>query len=155
MLESFQPSSMIAATAVFVSLAILGYFLWKTFITSNFFQKGLNLYQQKDYSGAEAAFRKVISLNSTNDVVRLLLGDILMQQGKVEEAVQLFQYVINCSPKNADAYLRLGNALIQQEKQEDAITNLRKAKDLLQKQRQTQKAEKIAQFLDKISAKSS
>jgi tetratricopeptide (TPR) repeat protein len=154
MLQTFQPSSIIAATAVFVSLTILSYFIWKTLITSNFFQKGVNLYQQKDYSGAEAAFRKVISLNSTNDVVRLLLGDILMQRGEVEEAVQLFQYIINRSPKNADAYLRLGNALMQQEKQDDAITNLQKAKDLFQKQRQSQKAEKIAQLLDKISVKS-
>jgi Flp pilus assembly protein TadD len=155
MLETFQASSILATIAVFVSLVILGYFLWRTLITSNFFQKGVNLYQQKDYPGAEAAFRKVISLNSTNDVVRLLLGDIFMQQGEVEEAVQSFRYVINCSPKNADAYLRLGNALMQQEKQDDAIKNLQKAQDLFQKQCQTQKAEKIAQLLDKMIAKSS
>jgi tetratricopeptide (TPR) repeat protein len=148
-------SSIIAAIVVVLSLAILGYFAWKTLIISDFFQKGINLYQAKDYEGAEAAFRKVISLNSSNDVVRLFLGDVLNQQGQIEEATELFREVIHRSPKNADAYLRLANVLMQQEQREEAQTNLQQAKDLLQKQRQSEKAEKISNLLDKINSKSS
>ena len=155
MLETFPTSSIIPALVVVISLSILGYFAWKTLITSNLFQKGINLTQAKDYQGAEAAFRKVISLNSTNDVVRLFLGDVLNQQGQVEEATELFQEVIHRSPKNPDAYLRLANILMQQEREEEAKTNLLQAKDLLQKQRQPEKAKKITQLLDKMSAKSS
>ncbi|MBN3889336.1 MAG: tetratricopeptide repeat protein [Nostoc sp. JL31] len=155
MLETFSTSSIIAAVVVVLSLSILGYFAWKTLITSDLFQKGINLAQTKDYQGAEAAFRKVISLNSTNDVVRLFLGDVLNQQGQVEEATELFREVIRRSPKNPDAYLRLANILMQQEREEEAKTNLQQAKDLLQKQRQPEKAKKITQLLDKMSAKSS
>ncbi|MBC6430872.1 tetratricopeptide repeat protein [Nostoc sp. HG1] len=153
MLETFPTSSIIAAVVVVLSLSILGYFAWKTLITSDLFQKGINLSQAKDYQGAEAAFRKVISLNSTNDVVRLFLGDVLNQQGQVEEATELFREVIRRSPKNPDAYLRLANILMQQEREEEAKTNLLQAKDLLQKQRQPEKAKKITQLLDKMSDK--
>ncbi|MEH2467368.1 tetratricopeptide repeat protein [Nostoc sp.] len=155
MLETFPTNSIIPALVVVISLSILGYFAWKTLITSDLFQKGINLTQAKDYQGAEVAFRKVISLNSTNDVVRLFLGDVLNQQGQVEEATELFREVIHRSPKNPDAYLRLANILMQQEREEEAKTNLLQAKDLLQKQRQPEKAKKITQLLDKMSAKSS
>ncbi|MBN4005729.1 tetratricopeptide repeat protein [Nostoc sp. LPT] len=155
MLETFPTSSIIAAVVVVLSLSILGYFAWKTLITSDLFQKGINLAQAKDYQGAEAAFRKVISINSTNDVVRLFLGDVLNQQGQVEEATELFREVIRRSPKNPDAYLRLANILMQQEQEEEAKNNLLQAKDLLQKQRQPEKAQKITKLLDKMSAKSS
>ncbi|MEH1823962.1 MAG: tetratricopeptide repeat protein [Nostoc sp.] len=155
MLETFPATSIIAAVVVVLSLSILGYFAWKTLITSDLFQKGINLAQAKDYQGAEAAFRKVISINSTNDVVRLFLGDVLNQQGQVEEATELFQEVIRRSPKNPDAYLRLANILMQQEREEEAKTNLIQAKDLLQKQRQPEKAQKIIKLLDKMSIKSS
>lgn len=153
MLETFRTSSIIATGVVVLSLSILGYFAWKTLITSDLFQKGINLSQAKDYQGAEAAFRKVISLNSTNDVVRLFLGDVLNQQGQIEEATELFREVIRRSPKNPDAYLRLANILMQQEREEEAKTNLLQAKDLLQKQRQPEKAKKITQLLDKMSNK--
>ncbi|MEH2437426.1 MAG: tetratricopeptide repeat protein [Nostoc sp.] len=155
MLETFPTSSIIPAFVVVLSLSILGYFAWKTLITSDLFQKGINLAQAKDYQGAEAAFRKVISLNSTNDVVRLFLGDVLNQQGQIEEATELFREVIRRSPKNPDAYLRLANILMQQEREDEAKINLQQAKDLLQKQRQPEKAKKITELLDKMSDKSS
>ncbi|WP_414544780.1 tetratricopeptide repeat protein [Nostoc sp. CCY0012] len=155
MLENLQIADIFAIVAVISSVALLGYFAVKTLITSNRFQKGVNLYQQKDYQGAEAAFRQVININSTNDVVRLLLGDVLKEQGKIEAATALFQEVIQRSPKNPDAYLRLANILMQQNQPEAAKANLQQAKDLLQKQRQPERATKITQLLEKISAKSS
>jgi len=116
MLENLQINSIIAGIIVTISLVILGYFAWKTLITSDLFQKGINLAQAEDYEGAEAAFRKVIALNSTNDVVRLFLGDVLNRQNRVAEAKELFCEVINRSPKNPEAYLRLANVLMQEDK---------------------------------------
>ncbi|KYC37409.1 hypothetical protein WA1_48300 [Scytonema hofmannii PCC 7110] len=150
MFDTFQPSSVFAVVVVVSSLALLGYFSWKTLITSNLFQKGVTLYQQEDYKNAEAAFRQVIAINSTNDVVHLLLGDTLMQQGKVEEATQQFQDVINRAPKKVDAYLRLSNALMRLERKESAITTLQQARDLLQAQRQSQKLEEVNRVLEKL-----
>ncbi|MDZ7958466.1 MAG: tetratricopeptide repeat protein [Aulosira sp. DedQUE10] len=154
MLETFQTSEIFAILLVVSSIALLIYFAVKTLITSNLFQKGVNLYQEQDYEGAEAAFRQVISLNSTNDMVRLLLGDVLNQQGKIAESKEWFEDVIRRSPKNPQAYLRLANVLMQQEQREAAKTNLQLAQDLLRKQRQPEKADKVAHLLAKMNAKS-
>ncbi len=150
MLENLTPASIFAASVVITSLIILSYFSWKTLTTNNFFQKGVALYQAKDYSGAEEAFRKVILINSTNDIVRLLLGDIFIQQSRLDEATEMFTDVIRRSPKNPDAYLRLSGILMQQEKREEAISNLQTARDLFQKQRQPQKAQQINQLIEKM-----
>ncbi|NJM73984.1 MAG: tetratricopeptide repeat protein [Scytonema sp. RU_4_4] len=155
MFDNFQPTYIVAITAVISSMVLLGYFSWKTLIISNVFQQGINLYQQEDYEGAEAAFRQVISLNSTNDVVHLLLGDTLIQQGKLEEAIQQFQEVIHRAPKKVDAYLRLSNVFMRQEKKEEAIATLQKARDLCQAQRQSQKAEQINRILQKMNKNNS
>jgi TolA-binding protein len=155
MFKNFQLTDILATIAVLASISLLIYFAVKTLITSNFFQKGIDLYQQKDYQGAEAAFRRVIAINSTNDVVRLFLGDALKEQGKVDEATELFQEVIRRSPKNPQGYLRLATILMQQDKQAEAKTNLQQAQELLQKQRQPETAKKIAKLLEQMNSKSS
>ncbi|MEY3332271.1 MAG: hypothetical protein RLZZ176_571 [Cyanobacteriota bacterium] len=90
MLETFPTANIIAISIVIFGLAILGYLSIKTLITSNLFQKGINFYQARDYDNAEIVLRKVIAINSTNDMVRLLLGDILNQKGQITEAKALF-----------------------------------------------------------------
>lgn len=154
MLQTFHTTDILAIVAVVSSVALLIYFAVKTLITSNLFQKGVNLYQQQDYKGAETVFRQVIERNSTNDMVRLLLGDVLREQGNIVEAKTWFEDVISRSPKNPQGYLRLANVLMQQEQREAAKANLQQAKDLLQKQRQPEKAEKITQLLAKMNARS-
>jgi TolA-binding protein len=152
-MEISTSSSNLAATLiVFFSVCVLVYFAVKTLITSNRFQKGVNLYQQRDYKNAEAAFRQVIDINSTNDVVHLLLGDCLMQQDRVSEAMTEFQDVIQRAPKKVDAYLRLSNALMQQGNKSEAVTNLEKARDLFKAQRQQQKAEQVNKLLLNIQS---
>lgn len=153
MLDNLQLTDILATIAVLVSISLLIYFAVKTLITSNAFQKGVNLYQQKDYQGAEAAFRKVININSTNDVVRLFLGDALKEQGQVPEAKELYQEVIRRSPKNPQGYLRLATILMQENKQTEAKSNLQQAQELLQKQRQPETAQKIAQLLKQMNTK--
>ncbi|MBD2662890.1 tetratricopeptide TPR_2 repeat protein [Richelia sinica FACHB-800] len=153
MLENFLPTNIIAIGVVSASVILLVYFAVKTLITANLFQQGTNLYQAEDYQGAEAAFRKVIAINSTNDVVRLLLGDTLSKQGNHTEAIALFREVINRSPKNPQAYLRLANILMQQEQTEEAQINLKQARDLLMKQRQPETAKRLSVLLDKMDAK--
>ena len=94
MLETFSISStssnILAIFVVIFGLAILGYLSIKTLITSNLFQQGINFYQAKDFENAEIALRKVIAINSTNDMVRLLLGDILNEKGQITAAKALF-----------------------------------------------------------------
>ncbi len=149
MWDNFEFSN-IAIVGVIASIILLIYFAVKTLITANLFHKGVTLYQQEDYPGAEAAFRQVISINSTNDVVHLLLGDALMQQNQVDAAISEFQEVINRAPKKVDAYLRLANAFLRQEKTQEAVNILEKARDLFQSQRQPDKAEKVNSLLQRI-----
>jgi TolA-binding protein len=153
MFNNLQINDILAIIVVAIGISLLIYFAGKTLITANLFQQGVNLYQQQDYEGAEAAFRKVININSTNDVVRLFLGDVLKAQDKIAEATELYQEVIQRSPKNPEAYLRLANMLMLQNQQAAATANLKKSQELFQKQRQPQKAQKIAQLLNKINAK--
>ncbi|HYW22179.1 MAG TPA: tetratricopeptide repeat protein [Nodularia sp. (in: cyanobacteria)] len=153
MLETFKTTDIFAIIPVAIAMTILGYFSWKTLVTLNSFKKGVKLYEEKNYSAAEAAFRKVISNNSTNDVVRLLLGDILKEKGNVKEATELYQEVIRSSPKNPDAYLRIANVFMEENQPEKAKANLEQAQALLQKQRQPQRAEKVSHLLEKITAK--
>jgi tetratricopeptide (TPR) repeat protein len=148
-------SKLIATIVVSLSVCILIYFAIKTLITSNRFQKGVTLFQQKDYEAAETAFRGVIAINSTNDVVHLLLGDCLIQQDRVKDAIAEFQYVIQRAPKKVDAYLRLSNALIAQGNKTEAISNLEKSRDLFQAQRQPEKAQQVNQLLQKLQTKQS
>ena len=150
MLENLQINTILPIIIVISSISLLIYFAWKTLMTSNLFQKGLNLYQEKDYKNAEVVFRKVTSMNSTNDVVHLLLADSLLNQGQVEEAVEKYQEVITRAPKKADAYLRLSRIYMQQDKQTEAIEYLQKAKEVLQK-RQPEKAAEVNHLLEKLN----
>ena len=150
MVETPQQIYFLAAVVVGASLLVLGLFLRESIATSKTFERGVNLYQQKDYNGAEAAFRRVISRHPSNDMVHLLLGDVLMQQDLPDEAIAQFREVIRLTPKNADAFLRLGNALSKQEKLEEAIAALEKARDLFKAQRNSQKADQIEQLLQQL-----
>jgi TolA-binding protein len=147
MVETPQQIYFLAAVVVGLGLIILGFFLREAFTTSNFYRQGVTLYQQKDYKGAESAFRKVISRHPSNDMVHLLLGDVLMQQNKLEEAIAQFKELIDRAPKNVDARLRLGDVLMQQNKLEEAVGTLEKARDLFKAQRNTQKADQIDRLL--------
>ena len=144
-----------AAATVIIGLLVLGFFVREGIVTSNIYKQGVKLYQEKDYKGAEATFRLVISRHPSNDVVRLLLGDCLMQQEKLEDATAVFQELSDRAPKNVDARLRLGMALVKQDKLNEAVSVLETAKDLLLAQRNTEKAESVEQVLQQIRTQQS
>lgn len=156
MVETPQQIYFIAAVAIVsLGLTIIGFFLREAFTTSNLYRQGISLYQQKDYRGAESALREVISRHPSNDMVRVLLGDVLMQQDKLETAIAEFRELITRAPKNADAQLKLGMALIKQGKLEEASPTFEKARDLFKKQRNTEKADRVDELLEQISAQQS
>ncbi len=149
------PASLIAIAVVGIGLTILGFFVRDGIVTSNIYKQGVKIYQDKDYKGAEAAFRQVISRHPSNDVFRLLLGDSLMQQDKLEDATAVFQELSDRAPKNVDARLRLGMALVKQDKLDEAVSVLETARDLLLAQRNPQKAESVEQLLQQIATQQS
>ena len=149
------PASLIAIAVVGIGLTILGFFVRDGIVTSNIYKQGVKIYQDKDYKDAEAAFRQVISRHPSNDVVRLLLGDSLIQQDKLEDARAVFQELSDRAPKNVDARLRLGMALVKLGKLDEAVSVLEAARDLLLAQRNPQKAESVEQLLQQIATQQS
>ncbi len=150
-----EQSYIIAAVVVSLGLIVIGFFVREGIATSTTFNQGVNLYQQKDYKGAEVAFRKVISRHPSNDVVHLLLGDVFMQLDLPKEAIEQFREVIRLSPKNVDAHLRLGNVLVKQGKLEEAMAALKTTGDLYKAQGNSQKADQIEQLLQEVGAQQS
>ncbi len=69
MLDNSRIGNNLAISIATISIGFIIYFAWKTLTTSNLFQKGIKLYQVKDYNGAEAAFRQAIAINSTNEMI--------------------------------------------------------------------------------------
>lgn len=145
--------SLLAIAVVGIGLTILGWFVREGIITSNIYKQGVKFYQEKNYKDAEAAFRQVISRHPSNDVVRLLLGEVLMLQDKLDEAVVVFKELIDRADKNVDAHLRLGSAFLKQDKLDEAKASLSTARDLLLAQRNTQKAQSVEQLLEQISTR--
>lgn len=144
-----------AIAVVGIGLTVLALFIREGVITSSIYKQGVELYQDKNYSEAETAFRQVIARHPSNDLARLLLGDSLMQQDREQEAIATWQELTNRAPKNVDAYLRLGMALLKHNQLEDAIASLETAKNLYQAQRNPQKAQTVAQLLQEISQQQS
>lgn len=152
-MDTLSTSQIIAASTIILIIGFLGYLGIKTLMISNWFKKAVYLYQNKDYEAAETEFRKIMKIAQSNDVVRLMLGDLLNRQGRLREAREMFTEVINRSPKNPDAYLRLANILMLENQKQAAITNLEKSLELFEKQRQPQQAQKVRQILQEITNK--
>lgn len=150
MVDSEQ-THLIAAVVVATSLIALAFFVWEGITMSSLYDRGVKLYQEKDYQNAESVFTKVLSRHPSNDVARLLLGESLTGQNKLEDAVTQFTTLISRAPKNAEAQVRLAMALMKLEKVEAATLSLQKAQDLYKSQRNERKSEQIEQLLQSIS----
>ncbi len=148
------PLDSLAIIIVIFTISSLIYFSIRTWRTNSLFQQGINFYQTKDYQNAEKYFRQVIAINSTNDVVHLLLGDTLMQQQQVEAAINEYEEVIHRAPKKIDAHLRLANALLLQNKQKEAIDILKQAEDYFQSKRYVNELARLKEILQKIESQS-
>ncbi len=151
MVETSGQTHLIAAVVVAASLIALAFFVWEGITMSSLYDRGVKLYQEKDYKSAELVFIKVLSRHPSNDVARLLLGESLTGQNKLEEAVTQFTTLISRAPKNAEAQVRLAMALMKLEKVESATLSLQKAQDLYKSQRNEQKSQQIEQLLQSIS----
>ena len=151
MVETSGQTHLIAAVVVAASLIALAFFVWEGITMSSLYDRGVKLYQEKDYQNAESVFTKVLSRHPSNDVARLLLGESLTGQNKLEDAVTQFTTLISRAPKNAEAQVRLAMALMKLEKVEAATLSLQKAQDLYKSQRNERKSEQIEQLLQSIS----
>jgi TolA-binding protein len=151
MVETSGQTHLIAAVVVAASLIALAFFVWEGITISSLYNRGVKFYQEKDYKNAETVLHEVLSRHPSNDIARLLLGESLMQQNKLDDAVTQFTALISRAPKNAEAQVRLATAWMKLEKLEPATLSLEKAQELFKSQRNQQKSEQIEQLLQTIS----
>ncbi|MDZ8050957.1 MAG: tetratricopeptide repeat protein [Aulosira sp. ZfuVER01] len=94
---------------------------------ASFFQQGFMRYNRQDLQGAEYAFREALRRDSNLAIARNYLGNILLQQNRLDVAAQEYAEAIRINPNYGEAYYNLGLALHQQGQREAAITAYRQS----------------------------
>ena len=86
--------------------------------------------QCRMYRNEETLWRTTIDRNPASWMAHNNLGNVLLQEGRTDEAIALFQQALQIKPDYADAYYNLGNALLHETKVDDAIALYRRALQL-------------------------
>jgi putative PEP-CTERM system TPR-repeat lipoprotein len=95
--------------------------------------KGLLRYHEKHYEGAQAAFSEYLQMEPNNAMVRKLLAEMLLLQGRLDDAIEKLKPVVASSPDDEQAYLMLGDAYRRRGKLGDAAELLEKGVKALPK----------------------
>lgn len=132
-------------------------------------QQGNELYNQKDYSGAQQQYEKALTEDPYSDAGNYNLGNSYYQQQEFEKAAAQFEHATQTATDpetRANAYHNLGNTYLQQKKYEESINaykqslrdkpadndtkyNLAYAQQMLKKQQQQQQQQQQKQDLQK------
>jgi tetratricopeptide (TPR) repeat protein len=96
-----------------------------------FYNKLGNVYEQAgQYKRAEDALRNAIDHQPDKSLYHSILGDILVKQGKLDEAQEAYEHAIKLDPKFEAAYYnRLAHTLVQENHRLRAIEMYEKAID--------------------------
>jgi Tfp pilus assembly protein PilF len=90
---------------------------------------GVVRYQMKDAPGAVEFLRKALAQPAylSPQDAHLYLGGILLDQGKVDEALVEFRKAVDVEPEFGLAYNAMGFALLQKQRPDEAIESLTRA----------------------------
>lgn len=90
---------------------------------------GLSYYFASRLEDAEKALRKAMALDPQYEVPYVVLGDLLEQSGRVDDALEIFRKTIEIHPNLSEAYYYYGKLELKQEHANvtDAVDKLRKA----------------------------
>src|SRR5438094_822548 len=77
-----------------------------------------------------AQFRKMANDDPENELGHFRLGQLLMEDGQLEEAVKSFRKTLELSPQFSKVYQLLGNALIKLDRKDEAIATLKQGFDI-------------------------
>lgn len=120
----------LAIAVIGTLVAIVGKLLVQTAAVSRRYQDGLRLYREQNYAAAAIAFQDVVDRQGSNDLARLLWGDCLVRQDRLDDAVIVFQDAVARSPKNIDTYLSLGKVLMRKGNLDAAIAQFQVAANI-------------------------
>lgn len=77
---------------------------------------GAAAYQKKDYTRAEAEFKRAIAMDPTNPQSYTYLANAYLAQKKYGEAIKTYQNSISLDPTQDSVHTNLGNIYLQQKK---------------------------------------
>jgi Flp pilus assembly protein TadD len=86
--------------------------------------------QTSCWRNSESLWTHAIACTSDNYIGHNNLGNALLKEGKVDEAIAHFQKVLQIKPGGAEAHNNLGNALLQKGNLDEAITHFQKALEI-------------------------
>jgi tetratricopeptide (TPR) repeat protein len=96
----------------------------------SYVKKGNELYRQKKYKEAEAAYRQSVAKKQQNLPGNFNLGDALYKQKQFDKASEQFTKIAESNSNKkiaAGAYHNLGNTLLENKKLEESIEAYKKA----------------------------
>jgi tetratricopeptide (TPR) repeat protein len=79
------------------------------------------------YRDLETLWVTTLARNPAAGLAHNNLGSLLLQKGRVDEAIDQFQQALDLQPNAADVHSNLGGALLQQGRVEEAIAQLQQA----------------------------
>ena len=94
---------------------------------ASLYQQGVMRYYHSEPQAAEYAFRQALQRDPNIGLARNYLGNIMLQQNRLDAAVQEYGEAIRINPNIVEAYYNLGLALHKQGQKEAAITAYRQA----------------------------
>jgi len=88
--------------------------------------KGANLFNDRQYEAAEAAFREALLARPNDGRATYLMGLSEVKQGEYPQAEEDLQAALTLYAQKDDVYLALGEAYLKQEKYAKAVETLKK-----------------------------
>ena len=104
------------------------------------YQHGMQAWQSGDLSAAQVAFDAAVKANPADADAQNALAQVLLELGKIDEAIGHLRMVTRLRPNLAVAHVYLGNALVQKGSQQEALAELRTAIKLAPQQPQAHEA---------------
>jgi Tfp pilus assembly protein PilF len=83
--------------------------------------------QLEYWQNTESLFRHALAVTQGNFVAHNNLGNVLLAEGQVEEAIVQYRKALEMRPGYSDAHSNLGNALLQQGRIEEALARFQRA----------------------------
>ena len=137
------PRAWVWIVAIAISGAVCGYFLvhqdrrnrqrltdkWDSW---HWFDHGVDMFDSEmEFSGEQAeSFAKASELDRDDPYARTNLGATLIQNGKLDQAIQVLNEAIKLKPDYHKAYTNMGIALVKKNDPESAARMYRKALEL-------------------------
>ena len=99
-----------------------------------------------------AQFRKMATDDPENELGHFRLGQLLMEDKQLDEAVKSFQRTLELSPKFSEAYQLLGSCLMQLDRKAEAVEILQKGYKTADERGDNVPREEMAKMLTVLGA---